>query len=359
MRLNDPERHFILETDGSCVAVGAVLKQRFDDTDLVHLVGFFSRAFTGSERNYSAYEVKLYAVVRAVEHFRMFLLGKEFLLRTDHAALRNLLRRDLPPTTRVERWILRLSEYNFKIEYQRGQDNIIADVLSRLPFASAENVEKPTALDDTTRGAKPIESEAPRPNSLDKPSTTLFIPDSTEDFLQSDEDLSDSEHSDPDCDLELSDWEIDSNFNYLDEVAEDLSLRSFQCETLLPIPFNPLDVAAPIIDMPYSRVGIQVNNFLIPTSEEFATALSADKKLKQLQQWIDKQRTPSADELAPSSGHLKCFAQLLSETSLHDAVIVIRRADDPERELAVVLSALVERVIRFFHEGPGGAHQAA
>ena len=81
-------------------------------------MGFFSRALTGSKRNYAAYEVELYAVVRAVEHFRMLLLGKEFLLQTDHAALRNLLRRDLPPTTRVERWILRLSKYNFKIEYQ-------------------------------------------------------------------------------------------------------------------------------------------------------------------------------------------------------------------------------------------------
>ena len=79
----------------------------------------------------------MYAVVRAVEHFRMFLLGKEFLLRTDHAALRNLLRRDLPPTTRVERWILRLSEYNFHIEYKRGQDNIIADILSQTSFCDS------------------------------------------------------------------------------------------------------------------------------------------------------------------------------------------------------------------------------
>ena len=117
VRLPDPERPFILETDGSRVAVGAVLKQRFDDRGLEHPVGLFSRALTGSERNYAAYEVELYAVVRAVKHFRMLLLGKEFLFRTDHAALRNLLRRDLHPTTRVERWILRLSEYNFKIEY--------------------------------------------------------------------------------------------------------------------------------------------------------------------------------------------------------------------------------------------------
>ena len=41
-----------LETDGSTVAVGEVLKQKFNDTNLKHPVGFFSRTLTGSERNY-------------------------------------------------------------------------------------------------------------------------------------------------------------------------------------------------------------------------------------------------------------------------------------------------------------------
>ena len=97
----DFQQDFVLETDGSRTAIGAVLKQRFEDTGLEHPVGFFSRALSGPERNYAAYELELYAVVRVVEHFRMFLLGREFLLRTDHAALRNMLRRDLPPTSRV------------------------------------------------------------------------------------------------------------------------------------------------------------------------------------------------------------------------------------------------------------------
>ena len=98
-------------------------------------MGFLSRALSGSERNYAAYELEMYAVVRAVDHFRMFLLEREFLLRTDYAALAKLLRGDLPPNTRVERWILRLSEYMFRIQHQREVDNVIADVLSRLQFA--------------------------------------------------------------------------------------------------------------------------------------------------------------------------------------------------------------------------------
>ncbi len=111
--------------------------------------------------------------------------------------------------------------------------------------------------------------------------------------------------------------------------------------------------------MPTSREGIRVLDFQISCCEEIAAAQSADTEFKQLWQWIEEKRTPSTDELASQSCHLKCFAQLLSEMSLHDTVIILRRSDDPQRELIVVPSFLVERVIRFFHEGPGGAHQAA
>ena len=109
--LSDPQRDFILESEGSRTAHGGVVKQIFEDTGLEQPVGFFSRALTGSERNYAAYELELNAVVRAIENFCMFLLDREFLLRTDHAALRKLLLRNLPPTSRVKRWILRFSKY--------------------------------------------------------------------------------------------------------------------------------------------------------------------------------------------------------------------------------------------------------
>lgn len=137
VRLPDVQRDFILERDASTVAVGAVLKQQFNGTQLEHPVAFFSRALTQSEQNYYAYELEMYAVVRAVEHYRFYLLGREFPLRTDHMALVRLLQRDLPPTTRVEIRILRLFEYQFRIEHQKGKANVLADVLSRLPLARA------------------------------------------------------------------------------------------------------------------------------------------------------------------------------------------------------------------------------
>ena len=155
-------------------------------------MGFFSRALSGSERNYAAYELEMYAVVRAVEHFRMFLLGREFLLRTDHAALAKLLRRDLPPTTRVERWILRLSENMFRIQNQRGIDNVIADVLSRLPLARGSVEEDTLSSSSNTsnwnRGStgSSIAVVQPKSSTVGRPTTgseqrlvTELIPNAT------------------------------------------------------------------------------------------------------------------------------------------------------------------------------------
>lgn len=76
VQLCDPQRDFIIETDGSLTALGDLLKQKLKDTGLEHHVGVLSRALTGSEINYPAYKLEFYAVVRALKNFRMFLLGR-------------------------------------------------------------------------------------------------------------------------------------------------------------------------------------------------------------------------------------------------------------------------------------------
>ena len=85
LRIPNPEQPFILETDASNVALGAVLRQ--GDPGESFPVAFFSIGLTKPERNYSTYERELLAVVKSCEFFRVFLLGAPFTLRTDHAAL--------------------------------------------------------------------------------------------------------------------------------------------------------------------------------------------------------------------------------------------------------------------------------
>ncbi|KAF9761611.1 Retrovirus-related Pol polyprotein from transposon 17.6 [Nosema granulosis] len=81
-------------------------------------------------KNYSVTDKELLAVVKGIEHYRHYLLGKHFTLRTDHKSITYLWDAK-NPTSRLLRWSMKLQEYSFKIEYVRGEDNI-ADGCSRI-----------------------------------------------------------------------------------------------------------------------------------------------------------------------------------------------------------------------------------
>ena len=68
----------------------------------------------------------------SIEYFHEYLYGKLFSANTDHLPLTWLqTKKNVHP--RLERWLLRLSLYEFEINYKPGKENIVADGLSRLP----------------------------------------------------------------------------------------------------------------------------------------------------------------------------------------------------------------------------------
>ena len=82
------------------------------------------------------------AVVESVtRHWRHLLKGVRFLLRTDHSPLRQLLRNKGEDfSNRQMRWFERLSEFSFEVEHLPGQNNRVADALSRAFVISAIEV---------------------------------------------------------------------------------------------------------------------------------------------------------------------------------------------------------------------------
>jgi len=131
---------FIVETDSSNFAIGAILSQTSSNDNKIHPVAFFSRSLTASEKNYPIYDKELLAIVESLEHWRHLLKGtsKPFTIFSDH---QNLLYQKKPEkmSQRLVRWALFLSEFNFKITYRAGSANGKADALSRRPdYASNE-----------------------------------------------------------------------------------------------------------------------------------------------------------------------------------------------------------------------------
>jgi len=77
---------FILDTDACQCGIGAVLSQPHGDgTEKV--IAFASRVMSKAERKYSVTRKELLAAVTYIHHFRPFLLGRHFVLRTDHGSL--------------------------------------------------------------------------------------------------------------------------------------------------------------------------------------------------------------------------------------------------------------------------------
>lgn len=126
----DPKLRTRLVADASPVALGAVLLQ-FNKKEEPQVISFASKSLSSVERRYSQTEKESLALVWAVERFYYYLSGLEFELVTDHKPLEAIFKPSSKPPARIERWVLRLQSFKFKIVYQSGKQNI-ADSLSRL-----------------------------------------------------------------------------------------------------------------------------------------------------------------------------------------------------------------------------------
>ena len=128
LRVPDLGKKFCLRVDASNVGLGAVLLQYWEN--IPQPVFYASRKLLPRERNYSAIEKECLALVWAVEKFRYYLYGQEFLIETDHRPL-VYMRNFKGKNSRLIRWALSLQPFNFTIVHIPGSDNHGADVLSR------------------------------------------------------------------------------------------------------------------------------------------------------------------------------------------------------------------------------------
>ncbi|XP_062614536.1 uncharacterized protein LOC134276295 [Saccostrea cucullata] len=120
---------FVLQTDASNNAIGAVLSQQLPDGD--HPVAYLSKKLLPREKNYSTIEKELLAIVWAIGSFSYYLEGRKFYVETDHNPL-TWLHRLKNKNQRLLRWALALQSYTFEVRYKRGSKNTNADGLSRI-----------------------------------------------------------------------------------------------------------------------------------------------------------------------------------------------------------------------------------
>jgi hypothetical protein len=144
----DFTREFIIYTDASGYGIGAVLAQMqapaLPDTsetseansaetgDGEFVIAYTSKHLSEREAKWSTTEKECYPIIHAIEVFRPYLYGRSFTVFTDHRPLEWLMSKP-ELAGRLQRWALKIQEYDMKIGYRPGKSHQNADCLSRIP----------------------------------------------------------------------------------------------------------------------------------------------------------------------------------------------------------------------------------
>jgi len=126
--LPDPTKPYVLHTDASGFAIGAVLQQ--DQGNGLQPIAFLSKKMNEAETRYPVHEQELLSIVHSLKSFRHYLMGNQFTVKTDHKSLIHFQTQPMLSGRQV-RWTQFLADYDFKIEYVQGKTNIVADAVSR------------------------------------------------------------------------------------------------------------------------------------------------------------------------------------------------------------------------------------
>ncbi|KAL8445313.1 hypothetical protein Emed_005713 [Eimeria media] len=142
LQLPDPSKPYVLWTDASVYALGAVLLQ--DGKPL----GFLSKKMNPQQQRYSTYQQELLALLTALKKWEHLLRPGQVTAYTDHRTLQHILnpKSSATPSRMLMRWLSFLAEFpGLTVSYKPGKDNVAADALSRNPL------HQPTAQDSAAQ----------------------------------------------------------------------------------------------------------------------------------------------------------------------------------------------------------------
>ena len=102
-------------------------------------IAYTSRTLTSAEKKYSQLKKEGLAIVFGTKKFHNYFYGRSFYIEFDHQPISYLFieAREIPrlASSRIQRWALTLSAYQYSIRYKQGKQLSNADAISRLPRA--------------------------------------------------------------------------------------------------------------------------------------------------------------------------------------------------------------------------------
>lgn len=125
----DFAKPFTIQTDASDTALAGVLTQETEGKE--HVIAYFSRKLTMTQRVWKAAEKEGAAALEAIEKFRPYVEGTRFTLITDSSALSFIMNSKWKASSKLSRWSMLLQQYDMAIKHRKGSENVVPDALSR------------------------------------------------------------------------------------------------------------------------------------------------------------------------------------------------------------------------------------
>ncbi|GBG81934.1 hypothetical protein CBR_g34116 [Chara braunii] len=154
----DPQRPFVVTTDASQYGIGAVLAQQ--EGKKLRPIEYMSKKMPSKKLAESTYERELYALYKALVHWRHYLLGRFFYLRIDHQTLKWIKTQPVLSYA-LKRWIEVIDQYDFKLDYLKGEYNKVAYALSRRADYLGALISEFGLSEDVTRSLEEAYKEDP------------------------------------------------------------------------------------------------------------------------------------------------------------------------------------------------------
>ena len=130
----DYDKPFIITTDASKIAIGAVIEQA-DDKGNLHPIEYFHKTLSKQQQRWHSNDWEYLAIIEAVKRFRHYFGNKKVLIKTDSKTAKWFFKQpiddDTPNEGRRNRWKIIMQKYDYEMEYIKGTQNKVADTLSR------------------------------------------------------------------------------------------------------------------------------------------------------------------------------------------------------------------------------------
>ena len=362
LSLPTPEDLFILDTDASEFAIGAELSQVQNGEERV--ISFGSFALSPEQKRYCTTRKELLAIIRFTRQYRHYLLGRHFIIRTDHSSLTWLLNFK-NPQGQLARWLEELSQYDMKVQHRPGVKHCNADALSRIPEpCHCENYKLGFDLSQLPCGgchyctrahknwsqfAKDIDDVRPLAAGGEFKVNEVVCDDTETCLLNQNMSLFQDAFSEIDF-QDFGETESVPSDGLNQEGTQFSHFVLTECRPVGESNFDAVTVSA-LTGAPASSLGYWGHN-----RDALVKSQTEDPTLKMILEWCKNKTEPSRNSIKRASKAEKYFWINKNLFFLEDNVLWKKNLENEDRVL-VVPKPLQTEIIRLEHDLPSSGHQ--